>query len=326
MKRLKKILALTLALVTSVFFTGCGSATLSKDGNYWFSDPSASFKALYKEVCEYDVTVTSTTFSSSTEVTNPNGVVLEITSGKLTTTLETREGAGSNRYYLYTTVLNVSGNYRFPGEPQKVEPFTDSYTTVTKFGEDLVPITSTKTQDNNTLLVTDQAGYGLLSYKYSYAINYEGTNANVTLTEYDEQGAPHDTQNTFKKYTKGAYIDNNTLFLIPRLYNLTSGFSRTFKTIDVLGNVNRDMMYYVPTEEVDVKNMPAYELNGIVGEQVPSARLSISIQDTYSGAVMECYYAVNKEVDRHRLTRSYIKINDSLGYLCYTLKKVTITE
>ena len=87
------------------------------------------------------------------------------------------------------------------------------------------------------------------------------------------------------------------------------------------------MIIYCPSEELDVKNFPAYSLNGVTqDEQVSAGRLMIAMQDTYTGAVIESYYATDKATHRHRLVRVYTKLNESLGYLCYTLKSVTISE
>ena len=327
MKLFKRICALTVALITSILFTGCVQESLAKDGNYWFSDASANFNTPFIETCVYDVSVTSTTFNSSAEVKNPYGVKLELTSGTYTTTLETREGEGGKRYYIYTTSLEISGSYIFPGEPQQVKSFSDYYTTRTEFTENLVPIVSSRTVDNNTLLVVNNDSYGVVSYKYDYTVTYGEKDASVVINEYDDKGVSYPTRYTVKKYTNGAYVDNNTLLLIPRVYNLVGGFQKSFKTIDVLRQQNQNMIIYCPTEELDVKNFPSYELNGVKSEeQVSAGRLMVAIQDTYSGAPIEAYYATDKTTHRHRLVRVYNMLNENLGYLCYSLKSVTVQE
>lgn len=327
MKRFKMLIALLLALTTSLLFTGCSSTSLDKDGNYWFSDPSTPFKTPFEEVCTYDVSVTKATPSYSTELNNQYGITMEITSGTYVTTFKAHEDA-SGKYYTYQTELQITGVYHLPEAPTPDVPFTDSYVTLTKLNADLNPITSSRQCLNNTFLVQTDEGYGVVKFRYDYNIEYTLNDAKVTLTKYSPEGEPSNTETTFEKYTKGAYVDNNTLYLIPRAFNLSGGFSRAFKTIDALGNANKNMLIECIGKDLDVKNFPNYSINGVTpeGEYVSAGRLTFSVNQNYGGADMETYYATDKATHRHRLVRAYTRLNNELGYMCYSLKSATIKE
>ena len=182
MKRFKMLCAGALALITSLFFTGCSTTSLQRDGNYWFSDPSASFKTPFEEICTYNVEVTKTTFDSSAVVENAYGIKMEITSGTYVTTLKTHEDS-NKQYYSYKTELNVTGNYRFPGETETVAPFADSYVSYTEFTHDLKPIKSWRSVSNNTLCIQDV--FDLIQFKYDYEIQYGESDATVSYTQYN---------------------------------------------------------------------------------------------------------------------------------------------
>lgn len=311
MKNFRKFLVLAILILTVFTLSACSNVSLSANGYLWFKNPSA-FKSNFKETLVYDVSLVHTTNSNSTEV-KVDGYTLEIQEGTYTTTLEAKSDKNRN-YYVYTTEFNLKANYVAPQESLE---FTDTFKTVTEFNENLTPIKTTKDYRSE-----------FSNFKYSYVLNYESDKATASLVESDVDGKyPHEQEFTFKKYTKGAFVDNDMILLVPRLYNISNSFSQQFKTIDVLSNKNYDMQYYayLKDENVDVKVLSGYTLNGsAVGEDgIQCNHVQVIIDDNFSGNPIECYYAQDRDTHRHRLIETYTYFG-SIGYLKYTLTSATV--
>ena len=89
------------------------------------------------------------------------------------------------------------------------------------------------------------------------------------------------------------------------------------------------MTYYAGTEKTDVPDIKSFDLtyllNGseVGGAELKAAKIQVMINDTFSGSAMEAYYANDHQTHRHRMVKCYTALNDSLGYLEYTIKNVT---
>ena len=89
------------------------------------------------------------------------------------------------------------------------------------------------------------------------------------------------------------------------------------------------MTYYAGTDKTDVPDIKSFNLsyllngNEVGGGELKAAKIKVMINDTFSGTAMEAYYANDHETHRHRMVKCYTALNDSLGYLEYTIKNVT---
>lgn len=320
MKLFKKLLLLLTLGVCVFSMTACSSTNLSTNGYLWFKNTSAFARHGWTETSTYDVSFVHATPHNSTEV-KVDGYSLEITEGKYITTLKTFRDNGN--YYEYTTKLILKFKYIVPNpETEGVyETHEETVNTTTKFKENLTPVKSVKTYSST-----------FSNYHYEYEINYSGSTATANLTETDLEGNYPNKQNfTFKKYNKKAYIDNDILLLIPRLFNVDDNFSREFRTIDVLSNKNFDMQMYAYLNDgnVDVKNLENYVLNGVdlktQSETVSCGHVQIVIDDVFSGNPIDCYYAQDRDTHRHRLVETYTRFG-TLGYLKFHLAEVKIDD
>ena len=195
------------------------------------------------------------------------------------------------------------------------------------------PISTKKSSTCSTLVVANSNGYGYLQFAYEYTVDYQGENAltNYKLGVLGEEGITdvESKQTTFKECFKDAYIDNELLMLVPRAYNYTSAFSLNFNTIDVVTQKKQSMLYSALGNDnnIDIKNFNIfYELGGetVGAEDLSVAKVKISIDDTFSGYPIECYYITNHKTHRHRMAEAYTALNNNIGYLKYTIKKVEL--
>ncbi len=311
MKRFSKILiVLTLILIT-LSMTACSNVGLTASKYLWFNNPSA-FKSNFKEVLVYDLSFVNTTNANSDPV-KVDGCLLDIDEGSYVTTLETKTDKNGN-YYIYSTEFNLKAKYVTPSETRE---FVDTFNTVTRFDENLTPISTIKHYNSE-----------YSNYKYDYEIIYEGDKATATLKE---SGLNNEnlTENTFtfKKYNKGAFIDNDTILLMPRLYDVSNSFIQEFKTIDVLSNKNHNMQFYayLVDNKVDVKNLDGYTLNGqpVSEDKLACNHIQIVIKADFAGGPLECYYAQDRDTNRHRLVETFTRFG-SIGYIKYKLVTATV--
>ena len=311
MKHLNKFLTFILLAVLTLTLTACGNTPLSTDGFFWFED-STSFPNGYVEVLTYDVSLTHTTPSNSSEV-KLEGYTLEITNGKYETKLETKKNTNGD-YYVYTTSFILEGSYLTPNDSTE---FTDTFTTISEFYKDLTPIKTEKIYNSE-----------LSAYSYEYEINYNGNTANCKTTEV--LGSKNQTTDefSFEKYNENAFIDNDLMLLYGRLFNVDSSLSQSFSTIDALSQKIQKMYYKVgvSNENVDVKSLDNYVINGVTPTEpkINCARVGISIADTFSGSTIETYYATDHKTHRHRLVETYTKLTGGIGYLKFSLKSATV--
>lgn len=322
MKLLKKLTVSLVLILTLLFSTACSSVPLNVNGYYWFKDASlAGFTIGFEEVSVYDVSFVNTTPSNSDKVEDPN-FTYENVNGTLTTKLITTNDSNGTPYYEYVTEYSFSAEtVQTNGTEKTRTPFTDTYTTKTLFNKNLFPISSHKEYNSQST-----------NYSYVYDITYNESknSASYVLTEY-----PNDSKNkkvtnlSFSKISDGAFIENDILMLSGRVFDISSSFSRQFKTIDVLSNKNHNIVLYptVANEKLDVKKIEAsngYTIDGIaVDKEFDVAHVNFKINDTFSGYPIECYYATNHEIHRHRLIEYYIKFYEA-GFFKYKLKSVTV--
>ena len=312
MKHIKKFLTLIMILAVCLSLTACNKNILSPDGYYWFEDPT-SFPDAFEEILTYDVSLAHQTPSNSEEV-KVDGYTIDVTKGVYVTKLKAVRSNHGN-YYEYTTTFEFEGVYKTPSAEK---PFADTFTSYTKFTSDLTPIETWKEYKQQFIF----------DYSYKYNITYSDTKASCTLTEYP--GTDNETTSTFDfdEYSSGAYIDNDAILLFARLFNATTTFNKSFKTIDVLSRKNHTMVYAAGLidEKVDVKSLDNYVINGVepTEAKINCARINVSISDTFSGNPIESYYATDHKTHRHRLVETYTKLTGNLGYLKYSLKSAKL--
>lgn len=352
MKKLMAIFALLLA--STFFFTGCVGASITYDGEYWNKNSSA-FTAI-EETIVYDVTTTYLTPSYESEVKN-DFIKLEIEEG--TYTVKLTGVLAKVNYYVLETELKIKGQYVLGFNtletPQTI-PVDDYLKTYTKFESienAFKPIYSmrttyneaTQTKHYNTSVYSYMDGYVESHLAYEYSIEYGGKNAKSNLVYsvpvrdettneiIDEQTI--EEAFTYNSYDSGAFIDNNLLTFLPRAFNLKDSFYQEFTTIDVPTHDVKKMLYTISQSSSAVsvqvfENLTYnYVLNGeqkTIESGFNTHRLYSAINDTFSGAPIELYYAVDTATHRHRLIKSYTALNDNMGFIEYTIKSVNVTE
>ncbi len=311
MKKFIKVLTVLSLILTVISLTACSNAQLNTSNYLWFKNPTA-FKTNFREVLTYDVSYVNTTNADSTPV-KIDGYSLEVDEGSYVTTLEAKTNKDGN-YYVYTTEFSLKAKYI---TPTSTKEFIDTFKSVSTFSENLKPISTSKEYFSE-----------FSDFKYSYELIYEDNKATATLKEYNlSEENSRDNTFTFDKYTKGAFVDNDTILLIPRLFTISGTFVQDFKTIDVLSNKNHKMQYYtyLVDQNVDVKVLSGYTLNGEqVGlEGLQCNHLEVAINDNFSGSPIECYYAQDRDTHRHRLIETFTPFGN-VGYLKYSLANAVV--
>ena len=323
MKLFKKLTLSLILIGTLLFSTACSTVPLNVSGYYWFKDKSlAGFVIGFEEVSVYDISFVNVTPSNTDKVENAN-LTYENVNGSYVTTLKTTNDSNGVQYYEYVTEYTFSADEVITdGTNVTKNPFTDTFTTKTLFNKDLFPISSHKEYNSQST-----------EYSCVYDITYDKdkNSATCVLTEF-----PNDAENkkvtnlSFNKISDGAFIDNDILLLAGRVFDISSDFSRQFKTIDVLSNKNHNMVFYptVSDEKLDVKKIEAangYTINGKADDaDFYVAHVNLKINDTFSGYPVECYYATAHDIHRHRLIECYIKLYYDIGFIKYKLKSVTV--
>ena len=346
MKKLTTLLALLLA---SIFlFSGCVSASISYDGEFWNKNP-AGFSAI-EETTVYDVKVVNITPSYENEIKNEH-LKLEITDGTYTVTL--KGVLADVNYYTLETELIVKGQYVYGENLIPVDDYVKTYTKFESRANGFSPVYSMRTTYNektdkqhyNTTMYSYANGYVESNLRYEYSTEYSGKDATSKLV----YGAPirdkdsgevineQTLEETFnyKNYNGGAYIDNNLLAFLPRAFNLKDSFYQEFTTIDVPTHEVKKMLYSVSESSSAVsqqvfENLTYDYIKDGAPQTVESGfttlRLYSAINDTFTGAPIELYYASDVTTHRHRLIKSYTAINDNMGFIEYTIKSVNLKE
>lgn len=328
---MKKLLTIFLILILTIFtFTGCGTETMGYKAQYWHENLATTDYHPFSEVIEYDVNVVTKTPSNATEVSNKN-IKMEITSGKYVTTLKMEEENGVP-YYVYETELLIEGKYTFKEEVKEFVNDVKSKTVFKTIVNDFMPISSTKFSTNTTTITATADGYLLYDFVYDYSLTYgeKDATAKYSLNAIGEKETePVVTNNSYKKYNEKPYVDSDLLLLLPRAFTYDKSFMKNFNTIDVVTQKLQKMTYYAGTDKTDVPDIKSFNLkynlneNEVGGEELKAAKVKVMINDTFSGTAMEAYYANDHQTHRHRMVKCYTALNDSLGYLEYTIKNVT---
>ncbi len=330
---MKKLITFLLLAIISIFsLTGCsGVQTMGFKAQYWLKNVASTGYSPFSEVVEYDVKVVNVKPTNSVEYSNAN-LKMEVTSGTYTTKLSMKQDEGGAPYYLYETELQIEGKYVLDKEER---PFNNNVKSSTKFKtivDDFAPISSSKSSTDTTTVTKISNGYAVYNFRYNYAISYGDKNAetNYELSLIGEaESEPIRKDTVFKKYNEGLYVDNELLLLLPRAYSYDSSFTKEFTTIDVVTQATQKMAYSSTTQNTgsaDVKSFNLkYLLNGdeVGSEDFKAARVTAYINETFSGVDIEAYYSVDHETHRHRMVKCYTPLNDSLGYLEYTIKSAT---
>lgn len=329
MNLFKKLSVTIILLISMLSLTACSSIPLNIDGYYWFKNKAiAGFISNYSEESVYDVSFVNTTLSNSDEV-KVEGVAFENVIGSYVTTLKTANDKDGNQFYEYTTKFSFTADLKnTTGATEVVTKVSDSFETKTLFNKDLSPISSHK--EYSAIRTTNNDTPNKYSYVYDISYDNSKNQATCVLTENpDNETTKKVTNLSFSKFSDGAFVDNDILLLIGRVFDVAKDFSRQFNTIDVLSNKNHKMLIYASAVEdkLDVKKIESgYLLNGEQQNDIDACHLNLKINHTFSGYPIECYYATNHETHRHRLIECYSKLTNELGYLKYKLKSVTINN
>ncbi|MBO5850843.1 MAG: hypothetical protein J6R29_00740 [Clostridia bacterium] len=346
---MKKLTTLFALLLASLFlFTGCVSASITYDGEFWNKNP-AGFTRI-EETTVYDVKVVNTTPSYEDEIKNEH-LKLEISDGTYTVTLK-GVFADAN-YYVLETELIVKGQYVYGENTIPVDDYVKTYTKFKSRANGFTPVYSMRTTFNektgkqhyNTSMYSYASGYVESNLRYEYSIEYSGKDATSKLV----YGAPIRDENTneiideqtieetftYKNYNDGAYIDNNLITFLPRAFNIKDDFYKGFSTIDVSNHEVKKMFYTVSSSSNSVSQQTFenltydYLIDGTlqtVESGFPTLRLYSAIDGTFTGAAIELYYASDASTHRHRLIKSYSALNDNMGFIEYTIKSVNLKE
>ncbi len=316
----KFLLPLLIFILSLTFLTGCGTSSYNFDSAYWQQDTTAPLENV-NEVSVYDVKVVSQTLSDKTIVKN-DSVSMVITNGTYTTALKNTTYK-ETACYEYKTTLSLQGYYEFD---DKKEEFNDNFTTISYFkpySSNFAPIESSKSSTSNTIYYNGE----LVKFSYEYKITYSGSNAKTSYTRYDKDGKEEEKKNkSYSDLKDGTYIDNDLLLLMPRTINLKNSVSLSFSTVDVVRQSKVGMSYSGGKNNVKVLEGFKYSnRNSEITSNLEVSQIKISITDTFTGTPIESYYALNttdSKDNRQRLIKAYTPLNDSLGYLEYTLTSV----
>ncbi len=328
---MKKIFTLFLIAITMVFaLTGCGMQSMGYQAQYWHENIATTDYHPFKEVIEYAVKVVNKTPSNASEISNKD-IKMEIISGKFITTLEMLQTDEGVPYYSYITELLINGKYTFKETVKEFKNDVKSTTTFKTIVNDFMPISSTKSSSITTTIIGTASGYAVYDFTYSYDVNYGEKDA---TTKYslnsigEKETEPIVTNNTYKKYTENPYVDSELLLLLPRAYTYDKSFMKSFTTIDVVTQKMQKMSYFAGTQKTDVPDIKSFNLkyllngNEVGAEDFKAAKVQVLIDNTFSGSAMEAYYSNDHTTHRHRMVKCYTALNDSLGYLEYTIKSV----
>lgn len=328
---MKKIITILLIMVISIFaLTGCGETPIGFKAQYWHENIATTDYHPLTEVTEYEVKIANKTPNNATEVSNKN-IKMEIASGRYVTTLKMQEDENKMPYYYFKTELYLQGKYVFNNQEIPFENDVVSETTFNTIVKDFMPISTKKQSSRTTTVIATADGYALYDFTYNYSIDYGSEDAKTRYelnTIGENKTTPIVKENTFSKYNKEEYIDNELLLLLPRAFDYDSGFITNFTTIDVVTQKVQNMAYNATsknTNNPDIKSFNLkYKLNGseVGSEDFKVAKVSAGINDTFSGANIEAYYANEHTTHRHRMVKCYTALNESLGYLEYTVKSV----
>lgn len=320
---MKKIFVLLLSLITLTFsLTACGSASLDFDGAYWRTSPAAG-----QEACE---TLTYAIEFNNTTLSNPNVLKSDAElkldeSSYYKTFFDLVSLDGEQRYY-FKTELYVKGAYVKGEDSYPFEDKTTSETWFKLYREELAPVKTIKTVENNTVYLG--INEPTIDFSYNYSVTYDDDTAIVNFNTVKDEYKVVSSLNGETKYKNidsNPYVDNELLLFLPRAYNITNGLNKTINSLDVIGKSLRTLNLNAVANDVkDVQVANDYVENGqIVKEKnsISCAKLSVSINDTFSGRPIEAYFAVATE-EKHRPVLIYTALNGDLGYLTYRLKSV----
>ncbi len=321
----KLITAIILSIFLAFTITGCGAKTLSYAGAYWHE--SGSGFVGFNETNVYSVEVVSTKPSNSTELVNEY-VSLVIEDGEYTTNLKMLNDETHGNYYAYTTTLKIKGKYVF--ETQEFA-FEDDITTTTlfnSFAKDFSVIRSNRKSNNSTTLLAATSGYEITKASYEFNIEYGSSDAVLTRTIINSLNEESKDTTTIKKYAKSNYVDNELILLMPRAYKYDTPFTDNFNSISGVDKRNLGLYYTTATNnnETTISSFNvSYEHNGVqtTSETLQAIMFRIGLDSTFSGPSIDAYYLIDQKTHRHKMLCAYTALNDSLGYLKYTLVKST---
>lgn len=320
---MKKFIVLILSLITLTFtLTACGSTSFDFGGAYWKTEPAAGQEAT--ETLTYAVEVNNTTLSDTNVLQGEASLVLD-ESSYYKTFFDYL--TGEDLYYLKTE-LYIKGEYVKGEDKYPVEDKTVSETWFKTISKELAPVKTIKKVENNTVYLGSGYRYPVISFAYDYTVAYDGDDATVTFNVINDEhnalnGLSGETK--YKNIDKKPYVDNELLMFVPRAYDLSKGLTKTVNSVDVVGKSLRSLN--LSTSASDAKNVTlatGYTENGNAESgktEIPSMKLSVEINGTFSGRPIEAYFAASKD-EKHRPTLIYTALNANLGYLTYRLKTV----
>ena len=321
---MKKFIVLILSFVTLAFtLTACGSSSFDFDGAYWKTSPAAGEEAT--ETLTYALEVNNTTLSDANVLQGEATLVLDESSYYKTTF----DYLDDEKLYYFKTELCVKGEYVKGEDKYPVDDKTVSETWFKTFSDGLTPVKTVKTVENNTVYLGSGYKYPAITFAYNYTVSYSDGDATVNFNVVsDEHNALNslDGETKYKNINKKPYIDNELLLFVPRAYDLAKkGLTKTINSVDVVGKSLRSLNLSAVTsntKNVALANGYAENGNPVDGKtEISAIKLSIEINDTFSGRPIEAYFATAKE-EKHRPVLIYTALNSNVGYLTYRLKTV----
>ena len=243
------------------------------------------------------------------------------------TTFDLVDFNGDERYY-FKTELYIKGAYVKGDDSYPVEDKATSETWFKLFRDELAPVKTVKTVENNTVYLGSGYKYPTIEFAYNYTVDYDDGDATVHFNVVKDEHnalASLSGETKYKNVDKKPYVDNELLLFVPRAYDLTKGLTKTVNSVDVVGKSLRSLNLNANSNETkNVTLASGYAENGQAisdKTEISSVKLSIEINDTFSGRPVEAYFAAAAN-DKHRPTLIYTALNENIGYLTYRLKSV----
>ena len=329
---LKKFLIIAVSLMLTML-SACGgnTVTYNPEKPYWLDESEFGSAVVDKtETCTYNLS-----FEPTEEKYSNKSVKFNLTEGSFSTTVE-KAVYNDTPCYSYTTTCTVTGEYVVTEGEVKSGTFTDVTTSTTYFlwkqgfqflyseqnAQSTLPVNATGVKDKN--------GNTFITIAYKTTITYGEKDAVATFNILSDKektasyfSLKDGAQTTYKKYKKTNYVDSNMLYFVPRTFNFAEGLTYTFSSIDVLNSTKHSMKLSVSTEKAS--ETISLEDSGLKISGAPATEnltiynLVVGINETYSGASVNCQYAEKTDTWHHVMYKMKTSLPYSMGYLVYTL-------
>ncbi len=333
------ILLLPLGLLAAC--GGGGPTTLSISPN-WYANTTTSLTSYSKEELTYDVTFQPPQVEGDCTVTYETGTYK--------TTLETvsydfKDGS-SGRVYLYTTRLDISGQYTYKGTAG--ETFTDFVASEVYFHTTernvLVPIESKKEIVSTSPVQNpgDDMFFSKVHYKYDVVYNTadapnetlqsaEITTTRIYRNEEDKEEEAAETE-TVKIKSKGSFFDNEEVLFAMRGLDMSAAakfYTIDLRTYDVTGvtfSGAPEKTVFTPAKD----NPLTVDGTAVAGD-IQAYTLHFYYDSDHSGPARTAVYAAKLDDSRNNTYRNVLlQLEDPIPYgygtFYYTLRSATFAK